>query len=189
MLEPSLTTVTPSPKPPSPVLRIGLLFSLVVGVFGCDHATKMAAKAGLEGQGAVNVMELRYTENHDVAFSLFERLNLPHSPALLAGIAVIAILVAGAMLFRSGITKGSRIAQVGLAIALAGGLGNVVDRIFRGAVVDFIHVKGWPIFNVADIAVVVGMLLIGFARGAERFTGAGKGKARSQPSTERESLS
>ena len=147
-----------------PFLRLALLLSLVVGVFGCDHATKMAAKSHLENAPAVNVVELRYTVNDDVAFSLLERLKLPHSPALLAAIASLAIIIAGVLLFRSGITKGSRIGQAGLAIALAGGLGNIVDRIFRGGVIDFIHVKGWPIFNVADIAVVVGMLLVAFAR-------------------------
>jgi signal peptidase II len=124
----------------------------------------MAAKANLEGSPPVNVVELRYTVNPDVAFSLLERFHVPHSPFLLAGIAILALLFAGVVLFRSGITKGSRLAQVGLAIALAGGLGNIVDRIFRGHVIDFIHVKGWPVFNVADIAVVVGMLLVGFAR-------------------------
>ncbi len=162
----------PSAEPPNRTpssfpriaLRIGLLLSLVVGVFGCDHATKMAAKANLEGGQTVNVVELRYTVNDDVAFSLLERLKLPHSPLLLASIAGIAIVIAGALLFRSGITKGSRIGQAGLAIALAGGLGNIVDRLLRGGVIDFIHVKGWPIFNVADIAVVVGMLLVAFAR-------------------------
>jgi signal peptidase II len=154
----------PSPAPPSRLLRAALLVSLVVGVFGCDHATKMAAKANLDGAPPVNLVQLRYTENPDVAFSLLERFHIPHSPFLLAGVAIAALLFAGVLLFRSGITKGSRLAQVGLAIALAGGLGNIVDRVLRGAVVDFIHVKGWPVFNVADIAVVVGMLLVGFAR-------------------------
>jgi signal peptidase II len=47
---------------------------------------------------------------------------------------------------------------------LGGALGNMVDRIVRGYVVDFIHVKGWPIFNVADIAVVVGVGLMLLSR-------------------------
>jgi signal peptidase II len=165
-----------------PWLRLTLLLSLVVGVFGCDHATKMAAKANLEGGPPLKVVELRYTENTDVAFGVLDRLHIPHSPALLALVACLAIVAAGVMLFRSGVTKGSRLAQVGLAIALAGGLGNVVDRIFRGAVVDFIHVQGWPIFNVADIAVVLGMLLLFFARNT-------RPKHQPPESAERESMS
>ena len=160
----------PEPREPARaarLLRLALLLLITGGVVGCDHATKMAAKANLDGAPALNVVELRYTENPDIAFSLLERLHIPHSPMLLAGVAIVAILLSGFFLYRSGITKGSRLAQVGLAIALAGGLGNVADRVLRGSVVDFIHVKGWPVFNVADIAVVVGMLLVGFARSAK----------------------
>ena len=45
------------------------------------------------------------------------------------------------------------------ALLLAGALGNLSDRLFRGYVVDFIHLHHWPIFNVADICIVVGALL------------------------------
>ncbi len=46
------------------------------------------------------------------------------------------------------------------AMIFAGAVGNVADRARRGFVVDFIHVEHWPVFNVADVAVVAGVLLL-----------------------------
>jgi signal peptidase II len=55
---------------------------------------------------------------------------------------------------------------MGFAMVVAGALGNMVDRGLHGHVVDFIHITRWPIFNVADVAVVAGVLLL--ALGARR---------------------
>ena len=56
--------------------------------------------------------------------------------------------------------RATRTQHVGFALVLAGALGNVVDRAARGYVIDFIHLTRWPVFNVADIAVVAGMTLL-----------------------------
>ena len=50
--------------------------------------------------------------------------------------------------------------HVGFAFVLAGALGNVVDRAVRGYVVDFIHVRHWPVFNVADSAITLGVVML-----------------------------
>lgn len=54
-------------------------------------------------------------------------------------------------------------AQLSIAIIMAGGIGNLIDRIFRGYVIDFIDISqiiDYPVFNIADICVVVGFLII-----------------------------
>ncbi len=168
------------------LIRAALLIFLALGLFGCDHATKFAAKASLEGAAAVPIapdvlrgaVELRYAQNDDVAFSALHQLGVPRSPGVLAAVAAIAmtvLLVTAVVSLRRAVRRGEavsvvelRASQVGLALILGGALGNLVDRIARGYVVDFIHVKGWPIFNVADIAVVAGMMLLGIARLAFR---------------------
>ena len=172
--------------------RLALLILFTVGLFGCDYATKSAAKATLEGTDGISVapdvlhgaVELRYVENEDIAFSVLRRLGIPRSPELLITLAIIAlaILVIGAIFAwraareaadgasdRVDIAsaegeRGLLLGRAGLALIVSGALGNLVDRIVRGYVVDVIHVKGWPVFNVADIAVVVGVCLIGLAQ-------------------------
>lgn len=163
------------------LLRLLCLTVLAVGLFGCDHATKIAAKATLEGASPVPIapsvlhgaVELRYAANDDIAFSVFHRLGHPPSAPVLLTVALIAIVGIVAMAFAASrirreqgeaMAQEDRVAQIGLALIASGALGNVVDRAFRGYVVDFIHVKGWPIFNVADIAVCVGVGLMVLAR-------------------------
>jgi signal peptidase II len=143
------------------------LVLLCVGLFGCDHATKVAAETALAGGRAVTlapgVLELRYARNDDTAFSLLHYLHVARSPALLLAVSLVALLgIAIAWVVarrRAGLAQ-----HVGYALVLAGALGNVVDRAMHGYVVDFIHLSHWPTFNVADIAVVVGVLLLVMTR-------------------------
>lgn len=168
-------------------VRLALLILVTVGLFGCDYATKSAAKATLEGTSGIPVapavlhgaVELRYVENEDIAFSALRHLGIPRSPELLVALAsvAVAIIVAGTLVARRRAARAGAAGQAtvaddrpvdlatraGLALVLSGALGNIVDRIVRGYVVDFIHVKGWPVFNVADIAVVVGAAMIALA--------------------------
>lgn len=199
----------------APTVRLLALILLTLSLFGCDYASKFAAKATLEGAEAIPVapavlrgaVELRYVENDDVAFNAFRVFGVPRSPELLvavaslafAGLVVLAVMAwrrlrvsadGGAMPpaalgdriagggrvdggdpvgvgagagGRQRAVRAARATQVGFALVFSGALGNIVDRIARGYVVDFIHVRGWPVFNVADIAVVVGMGLIALA--------------------------
>ncbi len=139
------------------------LLLLSLSLFGCDHATKLAAEASLSHGRAVNVvsgvLELRYTPNPDTAFSLLHTLGIPPTPSLLLAASAIALIGVVAAWIGSR-KRATRSQHVGFALVLAGALGNVVDRAVRGYVVDFIHLTRWPIFNVADVAVVAGMLLL-----------------------------
>jgi signal peptidase II len=155
------------------VLRIVLLVLLTAGLFGCDHATKAVATSSLGGGHSVSIVgdivELRWTPNPDVAFSMVRNLGLTpwSSPVILSVLASGAMALMLAVWWRS--RKEGALVNVGFAAAFAGALGNIVDRISHGYVVDFIHVKRWPVFNVADILVVVG---IGLAFLAKRRKGA-----------------
>ena len=63
------------------------------------------------------------------------------------------------ILHRSGLWFHGRVSQIGLGLAFGGALGNLLDIIRQRAVVDFIDLRWWPVFNVADIGIVGGLLL------------------------------
>lgn len=149
-------------------VRVLLVLVLTAGLFGCDHATKAVATSSLaDGQSVAivgDLVELRWTPNPDVAFSMVRNLGLTAwtTPAVLATLAAGAMAVMLAVWWRS--RKEGMMVNVGFAAAFAGALGNVVDRLTHGYVVDFIHVKRWPVFNVADILVVAGIALAFLAK-------------------------
>ena len=141
------------------------LFFFALGLFGCDHATKIAAEGQLSGGRVVSlvdgVLELKYAPNPDTAFSLLHRTGLPTPPWVLVAVSTLAFLAVLYAWFRR--RSGPVVEHVGFALVAAGALGNVVDRAARGYVVDFIHWHGWPVFNVADVALLVGAVLVAIA--------------------------
>lgn len=146
------------------VLRALLLFGMALFLFGCDEATKSLAKVSLERGGTYDVvsgaLSFKYVENKDIAFNAFERLGLAHSPMILAALAAVAMTGAIVM----GLRSHAWTVRVALGLVVGGALGNLVDRLARGYVVDFIQIHGWPVFNVADIAVCLGAALLVVAR-------------------------
>jgi signal peptidase II len=149
--------------------RFALLTALTLLV-GCDHATKFAAKTELEGQAPRSLIHgllgLRYTENTDVAFNLLravpERVRAPFL-TIMGAVAIVALL--GFLLIRP---RGLGFARIALLLMTAGALGNVLDRVVRGYVVDFVQVPHWPIFNVADIYVTAGAVLLAWTAAGAR---------------------
>jgi signal peptidase II len=148
---------------PGSAVRSLLLMGSVLCLVGCDHVTKAIAKSELEAKPAHSLIEpllkLRYVENTDVAFSLLRWVPPNVREPLLLVTGAIAILAVAALLLNRRLTGWAR---AGLLLVLAGALGNYIDRVARGYVVDFIHVIHWPVFNVADVLIVVGgaMLLL-----------------------------
>jgi signal peptidase II len=130
---------------------------------GCDHATKGLAKGELDGGSTRElirgVVDLRYVENTDIAFNLLRWVpETIRTPALLVSGAV-ALLVLGLLLLRG---RGeSRVSRWALVLITAGAIGNYLDRVVRGYVVDFVHVHHWPVFNVADVYITAGYILLG----------------------------
>lgn len=147
-------------------MRIRVAQILVVGLFlgmvGCDHATKGLAESRLRDQAPVDVVsgvvDLRYVQNHGSAFGVDRVLPAPaRTPGILLGV----LFGVGALLLiwrRQAQQPSWR--HVAFALILAGAVGNLLDRVFRGYVVDFIHVPHWPVFNVADVCIVVGVVVL-----------------------------
>ncbi len=152
--------------------RIAGLLSLLLwcsGLLGCDHTTKLVAERGLSSGRVVtvvpDVLELRYARNHDVAFSALSRWDFPGKHTVLLVVALL-VLAATIVLWVRHRQQATRVTMddVGFAFVVAGALGNVADRLLRGYVVDFIHLSHWPIFNVADACIVIGLIALGLSR-------------------------
>ena len=96
-----------------------------------------------------------HKSNTGVAFGLFQNANLLF--AIFASIVSIGIIF-----FNQKLEPGNALLRIALGLQLGGALGNLIDRILFGSVTDFLDFGPWPVFNVADTAVVAGVLLMGF---------------------------
>ncbi len=139
-------------------------FLMTIGITGCDQATKhLAARSLAAGEARElipGLLDLRKAMNTDTAFSLLGSVvptNL--RVVLLMGVAVVGSIVMAAFI-RMRWPRASGLERAGGALLLGGAIGNAVDRVVRLQVVDFIHIRYWPTFNVADIALSVGAGLV-----------------------------
>ncbi len=141
-------------------LRIITLIVLCLSLVGCDHATKAWAEHALSQTPPLQLwqglLDLRYAQNHDVAFNLLRW--IPEGPRYIA-IVTLGISASALLLWLWRREAHTHVRQLALAMLFAGAIGNLLDRLLRGYVVDFIHLVHWPIFNVADVLIVAGALL------------------------------
>ena len=138
-------------------------FLLAAAVVAADQATKSMVLARFSlGEGVVVTpyFNLVLVYNKGAAFSFLSDAPGWQTPLLVA-FAVVAIGIVGTLLLRS---RGRALFCTGLALILGGALGNVIDRLRFGQVVDFLdfHAGGWhwPAFNVADSAITIGAVLL-----------------------------
>ena len=133
------------------------LIAIMVGVVGLDQLTKWLAVICLKGNESFplweEVLHFTYAENTGMAFSLFSGENERWIFMLFSSVAIVGILVY--LIFWR---PESRWMQVSLAMIVGGGIGNMIDRVLLGYVVDFIDFTliDFAIFNVADSFVCVG---------------------------------
>jgi signal peptidase II len=139
-----------------------ILFGTAAGVLVLDRGTKVWAERALVDhpmEVIPGILTLRFTSNSGGAFSLGQ--SAPWFFAA-ATIVVSAVIVITAFRARAVLTS------TALGLILGGALGNLADRAIRGPglrghVVDFIDLHVWPVFNVADSAVVIGALLLAWS--------------------------
>jgi signal peptidase II len=132
-----------------------------------DLATKIAIDANLSYADKIPVIPgffyLTHVRNTGAAFGLFS--DAPQVYRMVFFISVSLIAVGIIIAFYRKLSPGDRLAALALGLILGGAVGNLIDRIFRQEVVDFLHFRlwrgySWPDFNVADSAIVVGVGLL-----------------------------
>lgn len=115
-----------------------------------DQLTKWLVVTGVMPRGEVipGVLQLSYIYNTGAAFGIFRGGNI--------GFAIITVFATGLIGFYYLRFRNQLAVTAALGFLLGGAWGNLVDRIMRKAVVDFIDFRYWPAFNVADVAICVG---------------------------------
>lgn len=102
------------------------------------------------------IFHITYIENPGAAFGLFANQRLVF---IVAGILVIAAVC---LMYRRLMSE-KAIIRWGVALLLGGAVGNLIDRLRIGGVIDFLDFRIWPVFNIADIGICVGVALLMYA--------------------------
>jgi signal peptidase II len=136
-----------------------LFYSVALTIAGLDQLLKFLVVKNLAlGQSLPLIgraVKITYVRNTGAAFSLF----VGFSPYLaLIGLAAAAVV----LYWHTRVSPKNRLLQFGLAAVLGGSCGNLLDRVFRSYVVDYLDFKVWPVFNLADIAINVGVVLLAY---------------------------
>jgi signal peptidase II len=168
-------------------------FLLALAILVLDQVSKVAADAFLRFRGPVDIIpgafSLWYSRNRGGLFGYFSSLEDPWRSLLLTVFPLLAI--ASIAVFLATTRDSDRATLTGLALILGGATGNLVDRILRGEVIDFLDVyvsspgmaerlverfgtAHWPTFNLADSAIVIGasLLILDVLRPAGRHAAA-----------------
>jgi signal peptidase II len=140
----------------------GGYFPLGVGLIALDQGIKQWAVAHLKDRPSPitlisGLLDLKYVENPGAAFGILR--GQTHVFIIMALLTIVIIL-----LYLSLVEHEEPIVRVALVLILAGAVGNLIDRVVLGRVIDYIHVFykdwEWPIFNLADTIINVGVGLI-----------------------------
>lgn len=136
------------------------LFAVAGSIWVLDRLSKLWVEHALAGRPPITlipgVLDLRFTTNPGGAFSLGQR-----TPWIFVGASVLVSVAIVATAFR----HTNLVTALPLGLILGGALGNLTDRVVRGSgfsghVVDFVDLHIWPIFNLADSAIVAGAVIL-----------------------------
>jgi signal peptidase II len=128
----------------------------VILVVALDQLTKFLVRANMkEGQSipSEGFFRITYYENSGTIFGLF--------PSATVVLTVISILAIGFLVyFYRSQRAPTPVMRIAIGILLGGAVGNLIDRLAMGEVTDFVDVGRWPIFNVADASITLGIFLL-----------------------------
>jgi signal peptidase II len=145
-------------------------FAWAAAIVAADRVSKVYIRSALSPYDSVSVVpgwfRIVHNENPGAAFGVLADGDPRLRTALLVGVAVIVLCVVTAALWNRRGPLASSLTRFGLALVLGGAAGNLLDRVTRGTVTDFLELYrgGWsfPAFNVADSAITVGSVLLMF---------------------------
>ncbi|MBU2523578.1 signal peptidase II [Patescibacteria group bacterium] len=132
-----------------------LLPALTISTLALDMLTKKIAVAYFEQPLRIigDFVRFVYSENYGIAFSIPLK-----GPLLIAGNLIILALIV--IMGSRYLELNQRLNSVAFALIIGGALGNIFDRITQGYVIDFIAIYKYPVFNIADVALTVGAIIL-----------------------------
>ena len=139
---------------------------IAAAVVVLDQVTKEAVQRAIPLHGSRPVIDgflsLTHGRNPGIAFGVFSEGGLPFQAVALTVLGMVAVVALSIYAFKVPATEKLRLAA--LALVVGGAIGNLIDRMRYGSVVDFIHVywgrHQWPDFNVADSAITTAVILL-----------------------------
>ena len=143
---------------PSGRLTVGLAVTVLV----LDQVTKGLVREYLPLHSSVSLidgfLDLTHVRNTGAAFGFLNAVDIPFKPALMTAIALVALIAIA--IYTSRVTSQEPLSRLGLALILGGAIGNLIDRVTVGYVIDFVDVYcgAWHFweFNVADASITTG---------------------------------
>ena len=140
-----------------------IYFAIIIAVLGLDQLTKILIASSFSLYEKVVVIpgffNLTYVTNRGAAFSMLADIDSPWRHYFFITISCVALILLTMLWFR--VHKRAPRQGWGLALIAGGAMGNLVDRVRFGAVIDFIdvhwHGYHWPAFNIADSAICIGV--------------------------------
>lgn len=154
--ETSTQTDSQSGSGPTSLFRDKILLGTVIGAFVLDQVSKRIITSWLdlgESWPSEGFFRITYGTNSGTAFGLF-----PNHTTLLIVVSLVAI--GFLFYFYRAHAMPSLLLRFAIGLQLGGAFGNLIDRVLNGKVVDFIDVGPWPIFNLADSSIVVGIFIL-----------------------------
>jgi signal peptidase II len=132
-------------------------YLIALSIIFCDQVSKYAILNNIQENESISVVGkwfwLTHVHNTGGAFSLFQARN---SVFILIAVAAVAALIYAYHNYQ----RDNLYVSAALALALGGAIGNLIDRIRFGYVVDFFDIRIWPVFNIADSAITIGILFL-----------------------------
>ena len=150
----------------SPQRRFGLMSIIVVLVILLDQFTKWQVAGRMRLHDSISVVpdffSLTYIRNSGAAFGILSGSHAGFRMVFFGVTSILALFLLGTIYAR--LLPGDRIGQASVALVFGGALGNLIDRVRIGEVIDFLDVSiagyHWPAFNVADSAITIGVGLL-----------------------------
>ncbi|PAB58856.1 signal peptidase II [Anaeromicrobium sediminis] len=134
-------------------------YIIIVGIILIDQFTKYLTQANMHVNETIpiinNIFHLTYVQNPGAAFGILRNQKW--------FFVVVTIVVLGGVFIYSIKNKNMhKLMSVSLSLIVAGAIGNFIDRVRLDYVIDYFDFRIWPVFNIADISIVVGAILLSY---------------------------